>query len=79
MAKVRNIKPKDTKRTVSRLLGYLLEYKLKIAFVILAVIVSAGASVASGYFFKPILNDYIVPFIGVLFNRLEKKLDYYKG
>ena len=57
MAKVRNIKPKDTKRTVSRLLGYLLEYKLKIAFVILAVIVSAGASVASGYFFKPILND----------------------
>ncbi len=64
MAKVRNIKPKDTKRTIRRLLGYLLEYKLKIAFVILAVIFSAGASVASGYFFKPILNDYIVPFIG---------------
>ncbi len=60
----RNVKPKDTKRTAKRLLSYLFQYKLKLAFVVIAVIISAGASIASSYFFKPIINDYIVPFIG---------------
>lgn len=64
MANNRNIKPKDTKRTAKRLLSYLFQYKAKIAFVVIAVIISAGASIASSYFFKPIINDYIVPFIG---------------
>ena len=38
--------------------------KWVLAIVLLLVLLNAGAGVAGTYFLKPILNDYIVPFIG---------------
>ncbi|MDD3193226.1 MAG: ABC transporter ATP-binding protein [Oscillospiraceae bacterium] len=57
-------KPKNPKVTIGRLMNYLMEYKGQMVLVILGILGSSGASVASTYFLKPIINDYIVPFIG---------------
>jgi len=57
-------KPKDAKKTLRRILSYMGEYKLQLAGVVLCIIFSAAAGVAGNYFLKPVINDYIVPFIG---------------
>ncbi|MBR5502731.1 MAG: ABC transporter ATP-binding protein [Oscillospiraceae bacterium] len=57
-------KPKDAKGTFIRLLGYMTDYKLNIALALLCVFVASGANVASNYFIKPIINDFVVPLIG---------------
>ena len=57
-------KPKNPKVTIKRLAKYLLQYKVQLFLIVLGIIGSSGASVASTYFLKPIINDYIVPFIG---------------
>lgn len=57
-------KPKTPKATIGRLAKYLMAYKGQMLLVIVGIIGSSGASVASTYFLKPIINDYIVPFIG---------------
>ena len=57
-------KPKHAKMTALRILGYMAEYRLQLAAVAAAIVVSAGAGVAGTYFLKPIINRYIVPWIG---------------
>ena len=57
-------KPKDAKRTLLRILSYMGSYKLLLILVVLFIIISAGADVAGTYFLKPVINEYIVPFIG---------------
>ncbi len=57
-------KPKNPIETIKRLVKYLMEYKVQMLLVIVGLVGSSGASVASTYFLKPIINDYIVPFIG---------------
>ncbi len=57
-------KPKDTKKTISGIMRYLADYKLQLLLVVVFVIVSSASSVAGTYFLKPIIDDYIVPFIG---------------
>lgn len=57
-------KPKNPKETIGRLAKYLMAYKGQMLLVVVGIIGSSGASVASTYFLKPIINDYIVPFIG---------------
>ena len=57
-------KPKSASKTFSRVLGYMFRQKWLLCVVLLLVLLSAGAGVAGTYFLKPILNDYIVPFIG---------------
>ena len=57
-------KPKNPKVTIRRLASYLMEYKVQMLLVVVGIVGSTGASVASTYFLKPIINDYIVPFIG---------------
>ncbi len=57
-------KPKNTKKVISNILGYLKKYKVRLALVVVLVIVSAAASVAGTYFLKPIIDNYIVPMIG---------------
>lgn len=57
-------KPKDVRKTLGRILKYLLGYKFQLFIVVLAIIFSALAGILGTYFLKPLINDYIVPFIG---------------
>ena len=57
-------KPKSASKTFFRVMGYMFRQKWVLAIVLLLVLLNAGAGVAGTYFLKPILNDYIVPFIG---------------
>ena len=54
-------KPKNTARTIKKIFSYLAAYRLHLLFVLLAVIVSSGATVACDSLLKPAINDYIVP------------------
>ncbi len=57
-------KPKNTKKTILRLLSYMGRYKFRWAAVFVCVILSVSADVTSSYIFKPLINNYIVPLIG---------------
>nr|WP_122012458.1 ABC transporter ATP-binding protein [Maliibacterium massiliense] len=57
-------KPRDTKNTLRRVLGYMLHQKWMLLLVALFVLISAGASVAGTYLLKPIINQGIAPLIG---------------
>lgn len=57
-------KPKDIGKTIRRILSYMEEYRGRVIAVLLLVLVSAGANVASTYFLKPLFNNYILPFVG---------------
>lgn len=57
-------KPKDLKKTVKRTLRYLAGDKLRLAVVVLCILMSSLAGICFTYFFQPIIDDYIVPFIG---------------
>ncbi|MBR7164592.1 MAG: ABC transporter ATP-binding protein [Clostridia bacterium] len=57
-------KPKDAKKTLLRIFRYMGSYKFLLFLVVLFIIISAGADVAGTYFLKPVINEYVVPFIG---------------
>ena len=57
-------KPKNVKKTLGRILEYMLDYKIQLIIVVIAIIGSSLSSVAGTYFLKPIINDYIIPLIG---------------
>ena len=57
-------KPKNAKKTISRLLRYMGSYKYFWILVFICVLLSSGASVLGSYMIKPALNDYIIPLIG---------------
>ncbi|HOM44104.1 MAG TPA: ABC transporter ATP-binding protein, partial [Bacillota bacterium] len=57
-------KPKNAGKTLSRVMKYMFAYKLQLAAVTAAIIVSSAANVAGTYFLKPIINQFIVPYIG---------------
>lgn len=64
MPPVRNkgfAKPKNTKKTISRLLSYMGKFKALWIVVFLCVLMNSGASVLSSYLIKPALNNYIIP------------------
>ena len=56
-------KPKNTKKTLKRLLQYLFVFRAKLIFVVFMVLISAGTSVAGSYLLKPLINNYITPLI----------------
>lgn len=57
-------KPKNVKRTLGRILAYILDYKIQLVIVVIAIFGSSLSGVAGTYFLKPIINDYIIPLIG---------------
>lgn len=57
-------KPKNARKTFSRILGYLLVEKWRLILVAACVCVSAAAGVAGTYFLRPLINVGIVPLIG---------------
>ncbi len=50
-------KPKDTKKTALRLIAYMAQHKVKLLFVMLAILGSSLAGVMGTYFLKPIINS----------------------
>ena len=56
-------KPKNTKGTLLRILGYAGKNKILIFLVVVLMLVSTGCSLAASYFLKPLIDDYIIPLI----------------
>ncbi len=56
--------PDNVGQTVKRILEYMGNYKYQLIIVILFVLLSAGSSILGTYFLKPLINDYILPFVG---------------
>ncbi|MCI5522855.1 MAG: ABC transporter ATP-binding protein [Treponema sp.] len=56
-------KPKNTAKTIKRLIKYLGSFKFLLIVVFIAVVVSAAAQVASDYLLKPAVNDFILPLV----------------
>lgn len=48
-------------KTLKRLMGYLLKYKLRFAIVILCIFISSFVGVASSMFLRTLIDDYILP------------------
>ena len=57
-------KPKSAKKTLLRILSYLMRRKWLLLLVAVFVFISAAAAVTGTYMLKPIINEYIVPLIG---------------
>lgn len=49
--------------TVKRLMSYLEKHRLKLAVVVICILVSSGASVASSLFLQTLIDDYIQPLL----------------
>lgn len=57
-------KPRNFKRTLKRIASYMGGSKLKLFFVLIFVLITAGSQIAMSYFLKPIINNGIAPLIG---------------
>ncbi len=54
-------KPKDARKVLSRLFGYMQGRKLALQMVLVLAVVNSACSLAGNYFLKPLINDYILP------------------
>ncbi|MGN0771505.1 MAG: ABC transporter ATP-binding protein [Christensenellales bacterium] len=64
-------------KTLTRLLSYMKDYKGQLVFVVICILLSAIASAASSLFLQSLIDDYIVPLLGVdnpVFSSLLKAL-----
>ncbi|MGL6201365.1 MAG: ABC transporter ATP-binding protein [Lachnospiraceae bacterium] len=58
-------KQQFSKETVKRLMGYVTStYKFRFILVVIAILVSAAASVAGSLFLETLIDDYIAPLLG---------------
>ena len=59
----------DTRRfdpkTLGRVLGYMKEYKASMILVVICILLSAIASAASSMFLQTLIDNYIVPLLGM--------------
>ncbi len=60
----RTARPENMKGTIARILKYMFSFKTHVVFILLTITLNALALVASSYFIKPLINNYIVPLIG---------------
>ncbi|MEG0566291.1 MAG: ABC transporter ATP-binding protein, partial [Hungatella sp.] len=54
-------KPKDTKKTLRRLISYMGNHKMELFFVGILVVISSLANIFGTYMLKPVINQYILP------------------
>ncbi|MCE1252651.1 MAG: ABC transporter ATP-binding protein/permease [Anaerolineae bacterium] len=54
-------KPKNARKVIGRLMGYLLQSKWMLLLVVVLMLISSASSLAGSYFLKPFINDYIIP------------------
>lgn len=57
-------KPKNAKGTFRRILTYFRPYRLQLVLVLIGLLVSVAANIAGTYMLRPIINEYIIPWIG---------------
>ena len=50
-------KPKHSRETVGRILGYISQYKFRLVLVFLCMLMSTAASLAGGYVLRPVINN----------------------
>ena len=53
------VKPKNMKKTMGRLVGYLTKSKLPLLFVLLCLLASVGTNLGGSYLVRPIINNFI--------------------
>ena len=56
-------KPKNTKKTVTRLFGYLAKRKWLLILVVLLVLLSTAGMLLASYFIKVLTDDYLTPML----------------
>ena len=61
-------KPKNTRETMLRLLNYVVANKALLIAVLAMMLISTLANLGASYFLKPLIDDYIVPYIGESWN-----------
>ncbi len=61
---IRTPRADDIPATVARILKYLSNYKLAMVVVFVCIIIGSLTNVAASYFFAPIIDDFVVPYIG---------------
>ena len=57
-------KPQNVGKTIKRIINYLTEYKGLLVAVVFCILFSSAAMIVGTGLLRPVLNDYIVPFIG---------------
>jgi ATP-binding cassette subfamily B multidrug efflux pump len=58
-------KNKINKKTVKNLFEYIKQYKIKLVFVVFAIIISAFSGAVASLFLRTIIDDYIIPLVSV--------------
>lgn len=58
-------KPKNTKKTISRLMGYLARRKWLLVLVVLMVLLSTAGMLSASYFIKILTDDFLKPMLSV--------------
>lgn len=57
-------KPKNAKGTFRRILTYFRPYRGQLVLVLIGLLASVAANIAGTYMLRPIINEYIIPWIG---------------
>ena len=56
--------PKTAKGTIRRILKYFKPYRGQLVLVLIGLLASVAANIAGTYMLRPIINEYIIPWIG---------------
>ena len=54
-------KPKDARKTLKRLMAYLLESRYLLILVVFLLLIGTSTMLVGNYFLKPLINNYILP------------------
>ncbi len=57
-------RPQNAGKTLLRIFSYMKGYRLQFSIVVICMLFSSGAGIAGTYFLKPLIDNYIIPFIG---------------
>ncbi len=57
-------KPKDAQKTLRRIFSYVGHQRWLLCFVVIFILISSLADVAGTFLLKPVINNYLLPFIG---------------
>lgn len=57
-------KPRNAKGTFRRILKYFKPYRAQLVLVLIGLLASVAANIAGTYMLRPIINEYIIPWIG---------------